>query len=420
VQINRAVLAAAKEPDIYMALQEVMSKELLGSTTYAAFRLVGKLHRLSRYSTTLRFKDIRKAAIQLPDPVQTAIAGIKEASESEVDIEFLMEYLGNRAIANKGKHLIDDFLLGEDIDLTNELGAVIDDISASRAQIGEQADIVSMLDPSIFDDITFDGSVGFPWPWAPLDAACRPALPGDFICLAGRPDAAKTSMLFSLLVYWLRQTKRYGNTGRIAVFVNEGSMRRASQRMHHAILERSTKDIKKKGNRWFKKQLSKHTDLLERIEFIPAHGERLPFVLSNLTTSDYDVVVIDQISNLVPDEGSAAEVARKLGRCYAALRVEAVKRSQVIIGTIQLAARAENVAYPTMSMLDSSRTAVQATLDLLITIGRTMDNPNFRYIGTPKNKLAYDEILDAAEITDPVHADLIRCKFWCPDNTDAY
>lgn len=69
-------------------------------------------------------------------------------------------------------------------------------------------------------------------------------------------------------------------------------------------------------------------------------------------------------------------------------RIIAVKHDCVVLATSQISADGENLAFPTLSMLKDSKTGKQGAADFILTIGYQSQQPNTRFLGLTKNKLA--------------------------------
>ena len=101
---------------------------------------------------------------------------------------------------------------------------------------------------------------------------------------------------------------------------------------------------------------------------------------------------MDMIDNIKFSGMSLAGGARTdqiLESMYSWARIMAVKHNFVLLATSQISADGEGMQYPSMDMLKDSKTGKQGAIDLQIMIGKSDDpmTEDWRYIGTPKNKL---------------------------------
>lgn len=105
------------------------------------------------------------------------------------------------------------------------------------------------------------------------------------------------------------------------------------------------------------------------------------------------LIIADMIDNIKFSGMSLHDGARTdqiLESMYQWFRKAAVKYDCAVIATSQISADGEGKRYPSMDMLKDSKTGKQGAADLQIMIGKS-DAPEqdmYRFIGTPKNKMA--------------------------------
>jgi replicative DNA helicase len=103
--------------------------------------------------------------------------------------------------------------------------------------------------------------------------------------------------------------------------------------------------------------------------------------------------VFDMIDN-IKFGGAAANNGQRTDQLLEAMyqwaRVLGVKHDCVVLANSQISSDGENMQYPLLSMLKDSKTGKQGAADFILTIGYQSTNPDTRYLGTTKNKLAVE------------------------------
>lgn len=267
-----------------------------------------------------------------------------------------------------------------------------------------------------------ENEVGFHFRLPELNDTVKPLRGGDFLVWAARPDAGKTTALSSEVTHMAPQVDGlYPNEKRSIIWLcNEGPTRQIVYRNFQSALGVTDEQMFKLA-----KQPHKTYGNELRAQYAKALGGR-PGVLRVFPIHDkwsYEVedifkehrpalVVFDMIDN-VKFGGELANLGTRtdqvLESMYQWARQQAVKYDCAVIATSQISAEGENVMWPAQSMLKDSKTGKQGAADVIVMMGKVNDNPNSRYLSTPKNKrkrTGRPSCLMAEVIFDPDHARL--------------
>jgi replicative DNA helicase len=255
-----------------------------------------------------------------------------------------------------------------------------------------------------------------------MNEAVKPLRGGDFLIWAARPDAGKTTALSSEVTYMAPQVDQLypGEDRSILWLCNEGPTRQIVYRNFQSAggwLDDQMFKLAKQPHKQFGNEL--------RAQYVKALGGR-PGVLRVFPIHDkwsYEVedilktyrpalVVMDMIDN-IKFGGELANLGTRtdqvLESMYQWARLLGVKYDTAVIATSQISADGENVMWPSQSMLKDSKTGKQGAADVIVMMGKVNDNPNSRYLSTPKNKrkrTGVPSCLMAEVLFDPDHARL--------------
>jgi replicative DNA helicase len=244
-----------------------------------------------------------------------------------------------------------------------------------------------------------ENEVGFSFRLECLRRSVKPLRGGDFMVFAARPDAGKTTAIASEVTHMAAQvdTLYPGENRSILWLCNEGPTKQIVYRLFQAALgvtDEQMFKLAKVPNKQFGNEL--------RAQYVKAIGGRAG-VLRVFPIHDkwsYEVedilqqyrpalVVTDMIDN-IKFGGELANLGTRtdqvLETMYQWNRLLGVKYDSAMIATSQISAEGENVMWPAQSMLKDSKTGKQGAADVIVMMGRINDNPNSRYLSTPKNK----------------------------------
>jgi len=283
---------------------------------------------------------------------------------------------------------------------------------------------VSLQDLTPIEDILADeeNEVGFKFRLGCLNEAVKPLRGGDFLIWAARPDAGKTTAIASEATYFAPQIDTlYPGQGRSGLWLcNEGPSKQIVYRTFQAatgLLDDQMFSAAKKPHKQYGSELrAQYAKAIGgrpgALRVFPIHDKWSHEVEDILKAYRPAFVVMDMIDNIkfggeLANAGSRTD--QVLETMYQWARLLAVKYDCAIIATSQISAEGENVMWPSQSMLKDSKTGKQGAADVIVMMGKVNDNPNSRYLSTPKNKrkrTGKSSCLQAEVIFDPDHARL--------------
>lgn len=247
----------------------------------------------------------------------------------------------------------------------------------------EKARIASDLDSVVAMD---KQKPGYKWSLDCLNVGCGPAVGGDLIEVFARPNTGKTSFVVNETVHFANQIK--GNK-QIVWFNNEESGNKIIKRYYSNVLSKPWQVIKSANQELldsFKEQFKNKCLPPERLVMydMPAvHTGQVNSILASLQPA---VVVFNNLDKVHGFKDAGTE-AQRLAKLYQWARELGKEHDAVIFAIGQASADAEQRKKLRMDDMDSSKTGKAGEADLIIGIGYDSNEPNTRYICTPKNKL---------------------------------
>lgn len=307
--------------------------------------------------------------------------------------------------------LVKDYRSGKSMDLYSELRGQIDlmdkDLTRKRGLSAVSVSIEEMLQRERNEE-------GLKWRLSCLNKCMRPLRPGDFIVVAARPDAGKTSFLASELTFMAGQLPE----GRPILWLNnEGPGDRIVWRTWQAALGASASDLE-----YIASQNLLHTMYSSaiggenQIKVYDVHDLLSHEIEDLIKEVNPALVVFDMVDNIRfsgTNHLGGQRTDQLLETMYQWARVLGVKYNCVVMATSQVSADGEGNSYPTMAMLKDSKTGKQGAADTILIIGKDNNLDDVRFLSTPKNKLARQ---GAKDPHCPVHFDQYRSRFY--DNED--
>src|SRR5690606_26278160 len=215
--------------------------------------------------------------------------------------------------------------------------------------------------------------------------------PGDFGCIAMRPDAGKATLLTSELTFMAPQCP----DGRpVFWFNNEGPGRRIVGRLWQSALDATFEDLahmRTKGE--LRSAYASAVGGSDRVKVLDIHDAHSSEIEDIIRKHRPYIIVLDMIDNIrfagVANNGGQ-RTDQLLEAMYQWARVLGVKYDCIVLCTSQISAEGEGLTRPLMSMLKDSKTGKQGAVDFLLMGGKSNDPlmANSRWINLPKNKLA--------------------------------
>lgn len=314
--------------------------------------------------------------------------------------EGMFDKLLTLSTASKMLDVLNSYNEGEDVDPVVAAKQLLNQHELYRKKTID----IPVVDSNVLDLMdNADNHKGIKWRLQLINEHIRPMAGGDFIGVAARPDRGKTSFLTDNLSHFGPQLEEVFGANRPALwFCNEGSARKIWLRMYQSALNMSMTELSE-----FRRTVCKGSDVKFLDKFYETIGGKEKVVIldahkmSNTEVEDIvakyspGIVIYDMIDNfnfagLTLHGGTRTD--QMLESMYQWARELAVITDHVGIASSQISGDGEGLSYPAMSMLKDSKTGKQGTFDTLMMLGAT-NSPgmeNFRYIGTPKNKLRVD------------------------------
>lgn len=324
------------------------------------------------------------------DKLALVMAQIRKAQQ-DVDPDVragIVERLVSADTAVQIEDLIRRFSEGEDIDFGARLRAIYDGFEERVARQVKtpfvEVDIDELLDEDENDE-------GIHWRLGVLNEYMRPLRPGDFGCIAMRPDAGKTTLLTSELTFMAPQCP----DGRpVFWFNNEGPGRRIVGRLWQSALDATFEDLahmRTKGE--LRSAYAAAVGGADRIKVLDVHDACSTEIEDIIRKHRPYIIVLDMIDNIrfagMANNGGQ-RTDQLLEAMYQWARVLGVKYDCIVLCTSQISAEGEGLTRPLMSMLKDSKTGKQGAVDFLLMGGKSNDPlmATSRWISLPKNKLA--------------------------------
>jgi replicative DNA helicase len=331
---------------------------------------------------------------KLTDDQRTLYARALKQIDKAVDPSIeagLVERLVEASTAAAVTEMLEQYRDGE-VSLTTALNALNEQ---HRNQINRKVRV-----PEVTDDISEllredVNNIGLHWRTQAVSCAVRALQEGDFIVLAARPDAGKTTWLASELSFMAPQVDAlYPGQHRSIIWLNnEGPGRRIKRRLYQAALGLKVSEMAEMDKRGeLKPAYAKavgRSDIIRVFDIHDFWSHEVEDIIANIPSA---LVVFDMIDNIkfggeIANGGQRTDQA--LESMYQWARVMGVKYGTRCIATSQVSADGEGLPYPNMSMLKDSKTGKQGAADAIGILGKSgsIELQNTRFIGFPKNKL---------------------------------
>lgn len=281
-------------------------------------------------------------------------------------------------IAHKALHIVDN-----DGDV-NDIMSLVDEYNV---QIGRAAEIEKKFVTVDFDDI-IDHVVagdGMDWRLTELNLACGPIRKGDFIIIAARPDAGKTTMLASEATYMAKQLEKDTH---VLWFNNEEAGKKVQYRILQAALGKDSDFIQANRPR-IQDLYTAEVGQLDKIKVYDDKRMHVKDIEEALRNYRPGLIIFDQLWKIFGFEKESVSEVDRQTRLFAWAR-ELASNYCPVITVHQADGTAEGELWIEMNQLYGSKTGVQGEADAIITLGRShaehMNKTRGLYV--PKNKLA--------------------------------
>jgi replicative DNA helicase len=272
--------------------------------------------------------------------------------------------------------------------LSNDMTPVYDLVNEHQSSMPDDFEDSSVLTDNDLEDYILDASnqSGYAWRLECLNDSIGHTGIGDLICVGGRPDSGKTTLLASEATHRASIMPQ----GKHVIWINN------EERGQKVRLRQIQSAIQKTKDEVF----SNVPKAIEEYQAVVGGEDRI--IIKDSASVDVTeveklikeyppaLIIIDQLSKLVSTKSGKLNEAQRIQALGEQARQWAKDHCTVIF-TIWADGSAEGEKWIEMNQLYGSKTGVQGECDAIITIGRsneeTVADRNKRYIYIPKNKI---------------------------------
>ena len=321
----------------------------------------------------------------------------KTLDRVDVEIDFntkavLINSLIELQYATDVANMLSRYNAGEDLNIVS----VLEELSANAVNRLTQREARTYVEPDFTNILQSDSDdSGLAWANPSLNTAMRPLRGGDFIIAAGRPDTGKTSFISHQATHMSAQCP----DGRPVLWLsNEGTRDSILKRSFNAALGVSTsKLVEMQTAGTLSDSYYAAIGGVGRLQVEEIVGWTDLEVKALIESVNPSLVIMDMIDKVnfvgMKRDGRTDEI---LEAQYSSFREHGIKNDYATIATSQMSGDAHGLEFPEMHMLKDSKTGKQGACDVILMIGKSEDpmKDPYRYISTPKNKLARENCKD--------------------------
>lgn len=379
------ILRAFAEPDTYGRFSKYVRKSSLGEETYRIFDAMGEWYKhnhepimWSKFGPWFLLVKYPKLDETKASIYRSMFATLSSpATRIEVPLDEVISGLVTRdyaaEIAEAGLKVAD----GDDPKGMERIGKLYEEWQERNGKLARLED--SIVTSDILSVLESVGKGGFNWRLNCLNDSLGPLRQGDFIVVGTRPDTGKTTLLASESTFIATQDERP-----VLWLNNEEGGKKVLRRIIQSALGWPTHKME--------------TDTIAAAaEYKKLYGREDKFIVYDnayISTKDVEalckkynpcLIIFDQLWK-IKGYDSENEVTRltmlfNWGR-------EIAKAYAPVITVHQADGTAEGQKWIAMSQLYMSKTGIQGEADAIITMGRTPETGNSRYLYVPKNKMS--------------------------------
>lgn len=325
---------------------------------------------------------------QLPEAKLGGLRRILENAAKAIGTKTANELLQSLVLRDHAGRIADKadrFSGGEtNFDLYNEL---LDDVERAKRDAGlfdnRQYEVRTGIDKLLERLTSLSG--GLTWRSMELNQAVGPIRKGDLIAIAAFVDSGKSTLVASEATHMAAQLK---DDEVVLFFNNEEAGDKVRLRLMRAALGWTAKDML--SNRPHIeaefRQVFGGATFDDRIVIIDNAIITPGLVRSKLRQYNTKLLVFDQLYKLVGLKGGGDDALESLRLKFQYAR-QLAKEYCPVLAVHQARGDANGVRYIEMHQLAGSQQAIQGEADAIITLGRDLEYPAFRYIYVPKNKM---------------------------------
>ncbi len=381
------ILRAFSEADTYGRFSKYVRKSSLGEETHRIFEAMGEWYKHNPMIKELHWSkfgpwfllvkypklDETKASIYrgmfatLASPSTRVEVPLDEVISGLVTRDYAAE------IAEAGLKVAD----GDDPKGMERIGKLYEEWQERNGKLARLED--SIVTSDILSVLESVGKGGFTWRLNCLNDALGPLRQGDFIVVGTRPDTGKTTLLASESTFIATQDERP-----VLWLNNEEGGKKVLRRIIQSALGWPTHKMESEA-------------ALAAAEYKKLYGREDKFIVYDnayISTKDVEslckkynpcLIIFDQLWKIkgydTENEVTRLTMLFNWGR-------EIAKAYAPVITVHQADGTAEGQKWIAMSQLYMSKTGIQGEADAIITMGRTPETGNSRYLYVPKNKMS--------------------------------
>lgn len=383
------ILRAFEDSDTYKRFCKYVRKSSLGEETYRIFEAMGEWYSFNPMIKEMHWSkfgpwfllvkypklDETKAAIYRGIFAALGTAGTRTITTLDEVINGLVTRDYAAEIAELGLKVAD----GDDPKGMDKIGKLYEEWQDRNGKLTRLED--SIVTSDILSVLESVSTGGYSWRLNCLNDALGPLRQGDFVVIGTRPDTGKTTLLASESTHIATQL----DDDRPVLWLNnEEGGKKVLRRIIQAALGWPTHRMESDA-------------VNAAAEYRKMYGRDDKFIVYDnayISTKDVEalckkynpgLVIFDQLWKIKGYE-TENEVTRltmlfNWGR-------EIAKAYAPVLTVHQADGTAEGQKWIDMSQLYMSKTGIQGEADAIITMGRTPDTGNSRYLYVPKNKMS--------------------------------
>lgn len=307
----------------------------------------------------------------------------KLSSEAEPDSTAIKPLLEGLITRDYAAQIAEKSLRIADGDFTVSVNSIVDLVESRNLEIGKVDGVDRhILTPSL-EGLSAVVAPGLRWRLECLNMALGDLRQGDLVVVGTRPDTGKTTFLASEASFMASQLPEE----KVVLWANnEEDGNKVFRRIIQAALGRPSALIDAN----MPKALDDYKATVGRMDKIvmlnkaDLHVRDIEHMLKKYNVG---LIVCDQLWKVHGFDAEAGNEVVRQTMLFNWAR-ETAKKYAPVITVHQADGSAEGMKWIDMSKLYGSKTGIQGEADAIITIGRTPDTGNSRYLYVPKNKMA--------------------------------
>lgn len=258
--------------------------------------------------------------------------------------------------------IVQDYEAGEEIDLLEEVTAVMHKAERQLRQGADQCEVNADLE-SIIEEM--NSGTKLSWSIKPLSDAMPDMSSGDQIIFAARPGQGKTSFL---LYNTARMARNIPDERCVLWLCNEGKGNKIKLGLYRSLLEADSNQLIKLGGKKCAALAEQYGCGTDKFKIMNIHGMDVYQVEKLIQKHKPMVVVWDMLDNIKGFQ-TEARTDLRLEELYKWARECAVIYDFLSLPTSQTSTDAEGLPFPTQNMLKDSKTGKQGACDGIIIMG---------------------------------------------------